>query len=67
MIHYDEIISVMDIVSKKMTNTTSTNVTSTSSVTCHSEKVNYKIGCYFFFYVNEHLHNKHKNNSHLAP
>ena len=21
----------------------------------------------FFFYGNEHLHNKHKNNSHLAP
>ena len=21
----------------------------------------------FFFYVNQHLHNKHKNNSHLAP
>ena len=21
----------------------------------------------FFFYGNQHLHNKHKNNSHLAP
>ena len=39
MIECDEIITVMDIASTKMTNTTATNVTSTASVNCHSKKV----------------------------
>ena len=43
----------MDILSKKMTNTTSTNVTSTSSVTCHSKKVNYKIDLIAIFFSME--------------
>ena len=43
---YDEIISVMDILSTKMTNTISTNATSTASINCHSEKTRYKIHCY---------------------
>ena len=34
----DEIISVMDIVSTKMTNIISTNVVSTASISFHSEK-----------------------------
>ena len=37
-----EIISVMDIVTTKMTNTIATNVTKN----CHSKKVSYKIDCY---------------------
>ena len=45
---YDEIISVMDILSTKMTNTISTNVTSTASINCHSKKTRYKIHCYIF-------------------
>ena len=39
MIEWDEIISVMDIVSTKMTNTIAKNVTSTASINCHSKKV----------------------------
>ena len=39
MIECDEIITVMDIASTKMTNTIATNVTSTASVNCHSKKV----------------------------
>ena len=39
MIECDEIITVMDIASTKMTNTIATNVTSTTSVNCHSKKV----------------------------
>ena len=38
----DEIISAMDIVSTKMTNTIATNV----SINCHTKKVRYKIDCY---------------------
>ena len=38
----DEIISVMDIVSTKITNAIVTN----PSINCHSEKVRYKIDCY---------------------
>ena len=38
-----EIISVMDIVTTKMTNTIATNVTKN----CHSKKVSYKIDCIF--------------------
>ena len=39
VIEWDEIISVMDIVSTKMTNTIAKNVTSTASINCHSKKV----------------------------
>ena len=39
MIESDEIITVMDIVSTKMTNATTANVTSTASISCHSKKV----------------------------
>ena len=35
----DEIITVMDIVSTKMTNTIATNVTSSASINCHSKRV----------------------------
>ena len=35
----DEIITVMDIVSTKMTNTIATNVKSTASINCHSKSV----------------------------
>ena len=35
----DKIISVMDIGSTKMTNNIATNVTSISSINCHSKKV----------------------------
>ena len=38
----NEIISVMNIVSTKMTNTIATNI----SINCHNEKVRYKIDCY---------------------
>ena len=38
----DEIISVLDIVSIKMTNTIAPNV----SINCHTKKVRYKIDCY---------------------
>ena len=39
IIECDETISVMDIVSIKMTNTVATNVTSTGSKNCHSKKL----------------------------
>ena len=39
MIECDEITTVMDIVSTKMTNTIETNVASTASINCHSKKV----------------------------
>ena len=39
MIECDEIITVLDIVSTKMTNTIATNVTSTASINCHSKKL----------------------------
>ena len=39
MIPCDEIISFMDIVSTKKTNTIATNM----SINCHSEKVRYKL------------------------
>ena len=42
----DEIISVMDIISATMTNTTSTNVTKN----CHNKKVRYKFDCYIFLH-----------------
>ena len=35
----DEIITVMDIVSTKKTNTITTNVTSIASINCHTKKV----------------------------
>ena len=47
MITCDEIISVIDIVSIKMTNIIATNVTKN----CHREKVRYKIDCYIFHTV----------------
>ena len=39
MIECDEIITIMDIVSTKKTNTIEANVTSTTSINCHSKKV----------------------------
>ena len=39
MIECDEIITAMDIVSTKKTNTIETNVASTASINCHSKKV----------------------------
>ena len=39
MIKCDEIITVMDIVSTKKTNTTAKNVMSTAPINCHSKKV----------------------------
>ena len=51
VIEYDEIISVMYIVSTKMANTIATNVTSTASVNCHSKNVRYKIDCYILHTV----------------
>ena len=39
MIECDEIITIMDIVSTKKTNTIEANVTSTASINCHSKKV----------------------------
>ena len=47
MVKCDEPISVMDIVSTKMTNTTSANV----SINCQSKKVRYKIDCYILHTV----------------
>ena len=47
MIAYDEIISVMDIVSTKKTNTITTNATKN----CYSKKVRYKIDCYILHAV----------------
>ena len=46
VIECDEIISFIDIVSTKMTNTIVKNVRSTWSINCHSKKVRYKIDCY---------------------
>ena len=43
----DEIISVMNIVSTKMTNTIATNVTKK----CYSKKVTYRIDCYILHAV----------------
>ena len=42
MIKYDEIITVMDIVSKKMANTIATNL----SINSDDKKVRYKNDCY---------------------
>ena len=42
MITFDEIISVMDIVSTEMTNTIATN----GSINSDDKKVRYKINCY---------------------
>ena len=39
VIKCDEIITVMDIVSTKMTNTIARDITSTASINCHSKKV----------------------------
>ena len=39
MIECDEIITVMDIASTKMTTTIATNVTSTASINCHCKKI----------------------------
>ena len=47
MIACDEIISVMDILSTKMTNTIATNVTKN----CHSKTVRYKFDCYILHAV----------------
>ena len=41
----------MDIVSTKMTNTTSANVMSTALINCHNKKVRYKIDCYILHTV----------------
>ena len=43
MIQCDEIITVMDIVSTKMTGTIAANATSTASTSCRSKNA---IGCY---------------------
>ena len=42
MIALDEIISFMDIISAKMTNTLASNV----SINCHNKKVRYETDCY---------------------
>ena len=39
VIECNEIITIMDIISTKMTNIIATNVTSTASINCYSEKV----------------------------
>ena len=44
----DEIITVMDIVSTKMTNTIATNIKSTASINCHSKKVK---NCFILYVV----------------
>ena len=43
MIQFDEIITVMDIVSTKMTGTIAANATSTASTSCRCKNA---IGCY---------------------
>ena len=48
MIEYDKIMTVLDIVSTKMTNTIATNVTNTASTNCHSKKIG---DCYIFHTV----------------
>ena len=47
MIACDEIISVMDIVSTKITHTTAKKV----SINCRSQKIRYKIDCYILHAV----------------
>ena len=47
MIEYDEVISAMDILSRKITNTIATNVTKNP----HTKKVRYKFECYIFHTV----------------
>ena len=47
MIAYNEVISYMDIVSTKMTNTIAKN----TSTNCQNEKVRYKIDCYILHTV----------------
>ena len=42
IIKCDKILSVMDIVSTKNTNTIATNI----SINCHNKKVRHKIDCY---------------------
>ena len=48
MIKCDEIITVMDVVSTKMTNTIAANVTSSASINCHCKKVK---DCYILHIV----------------
>ena len=48
MIKSEEIITVMDVVSTKMTNTIATNVTSSASINCHSKNVK---DCYILHIV----------------
>ena len=47
VIEYDEIITVMDIVSTKKIYITATNVMSTASINCHNKQVK---DCYIFAY-----------------
>ena len=47
VIAYDEIISIINIVSTKMTNAIATNV----SINYHNKKVRWKIDCYIFYSV----------------
>ena len=47
VIKWVEIITVMDIVSTKMTNIIATNITSTASINCQSKKVR---DCYLFLH-----------------
>ena len=47
----DEIISVMDIVTTKMTNTTAANVTSTMLINSDCKKIRYKTDCYILHTV----------------
>ena len=44
----DKIITVMDIVSTKITNTIATNIKSTASINCHSKKVK---NCFILYIV----------------
>ena len=48
MIKSEEIITVMDVVSTKMTNTIATTVTSSASINCHSKNVK---DCYILHIV----------------
>ena len=48
VIECNEIVTVMDIVSAKKTNTVATNVTSTVSLNCHSKKLR---DCYILYIV----------------
>ena len=47
----NEIISVMDIVSRKKTNTIARNVTSNALIDCHNKKVRYEIDCFILYTV----------------